>query len=285
MPTSWLTTASMVSYKRSEYNGYTAVKLGEKFCYFMKLQKKFSSEYYNLLTEAREVVAAEEKKKKKKMADNKEDNNKVDDDKDEDNKDGDIDSKTLAKELKNLTLKSKTTDETKNNPTPAPSSSNSTKMTSTGADAEINVNDVNSLIKNTCVVKENIFVTQPYFKYEQESNNSQYKRMHYAIVVFALTKDDAKIVKLSFPSGVRNVRVEKPNLTELFQEYMKEVAEELFINSPEAQEAICETILSGVLKKTNAADLVFPIDLLQNVMEVDMVVAFAVVVSIDRIGC
>ena len=264
--------------KHEIYDLHNTQQIGEKFRYFTKLQKKDSVEYYRLYSEAREVLEGKEAE-----AENKEEDvEEADDAKDEDyvpneNNRGSSNNKSKPKtrNTKNSSKNQPSTTSTQQQKSSTAKPESTTKMADTTSttnrppasspDQTINVNDINSLVKNKCVIKENILVTKPYYKYEQDSDFSQYKRLHYAIAVFALTRDDGKAIKLSFPSGDRTVRVDKPNITGLLQDLLQEVAEELFVDSPEAQEAICETILSGVLKKSNVVDLNFPVDLLQNI--------------------
>ena len=274
-------------------------KVGEKFRYFTKLQKKDSAEYYRLLGDARALIkdyetylnenndgtdkvnrelldrfsaatskTAKTGKRKKKV--------EIDDDPDYIPSDDDattaaVNTATTKGNTKAPTIVSspppknaKTTMSTNNGTAPTAAASSSAALVS-APDNEINANEINSLLKNTFVVQDNIFITKPYYKYEQESDASTYKRRFYALVVFALTKEDAKKIVASFPSGDRTVRIEQPNVTGLFVEYMQAFAEDLFRDSPEAQEAICETIMSGVLKTRKITDIKFPVDLLQSV--------------------
>ena len=256
--------------KRPECEGLEKEKVSSRFRYYTKQQKKDSGTYYKLFAQAKEIVEKLEKKNNKEDAKTTPDDDNDDDyvpkeDKKTDSKRKRQKTVTLKPHLPSAPKPSLPSTASKMPSTPGQTASTTNAAAPDVSDSEVDVDDINSLIKNKCLVKENILVTKPYYKYEEDSDRSRYKRMHYAIVVFAFTQEDAKAVKFSFPLGDSIVRVDKPNLTSLFYEFLEEVAEELFCGSPFAQEAIRETILSGVLKQNNVVDLKFPIDLLQSI--------------------
>lgn len=295
--------------KRDEYNENRG-RVGEKFRYFTKLQKKDSREYYRLLADARAFIEGREadedngnnpgtdnksnaaidtssdlvkgkkkpSKKSKKVADDEEEykpskkSKKVADD--DEYKPNENENEKEGQKNKEPTNSNQVPVQPNSSLPPRPvkqtMSTNNTAAAPKGAlveapDFEINAANINSFLKNSFVAQENIFITKPYEKYEQDSDASTYRRQYYGIIVFALTKEDAKRIKVLFPSGDRIVRIDQPNVTNLFVEFMQAFAEDLFEGSPEAQEAVCETVLSGVLKPNKITDIKFPIDLLQNV--------------------
>jgi hypothetical protein len=288
--------------KSTLYEGQRT-KCSEKFRSFTKLQKNNSKAYYDLLSEARrylaELEATEEveskkktpkekkktkkkkKKKIKKASDSDDDLNYIPSDEnckpDDDNAASDLlavrPKPVLQLRPTNLTTLSSPRRATKNQATPnAPiltmsasaARSNSAPIVSS-PDIEIQAKDVSSLVPHDVVIYENIFITKPYYKYEIEADNSQYKRLYYAVCVFGLTQEDAKALKVYFPSGDRKVRLECPNVTSNFETNLESFSQELFRHSPEAEEAVRETVLSNVFKWKKIIDIIFPINLLQNI--------------------
>ena len=275
-------------------------KCGERFRQFNKLQKKNADTYYELLKEARDIVkkteeekaekerlekeAAKKKKKKMKKQQAKEvaldteatDPNYVPSDtesQEDDNEDSDKENeKDDRRQVHFSTPKSKP--QASSEPEAPTTTNKHRKMLTTTpsnaivsvADIEINAKDVDTAVPDSVVCYENVFITKGYYKLEQDDDGSRYRRRYYGIVVFAMTKEDAARVKLTFPSGDRKVRVESPNITGLFGSMMEEFALQLFQNSSEAEEAVGETLLSGVLKKDKIIDIVFPEDMLQNIV-------------------
>ena len=261
----------------SIYRGIKKNKLTDRFSYVNKQRKADVKKYYEKVAEARLVISAyKEKEKKKKKASKKANDGKEEEDEDEEDDEEDDEEYVSASEH---TPKATTAPKTKvtfapstKKPSALKDKTNMSSSTTTPAaivseaDNNITVSEVLRRIKNSVVVKDNVFVTKAYSKPETDETGARYDRSYHFVSVLLFTKEDQEQVKTSWPSGPRTLRISHPNLIACFgPEWIDNAVDELTFKSPEAARHLQEIILSGCYKKSKTIDITFEEDMLQSI--------------------